>query len=395
MFKKDKEDNQNFWISYADLMAGLLFIFILVVGAIVVKSVLIQSDLQTLKTDLKKEKDALKISEESLSEKKKKLKDLVSKLKISREENMQLSMLISRLKSESDELKNTINLLNISINEKASKLSLTQKEMQTLKELLLQSEEDVDMLVFTNKNLRSDIRSSKSEIDTLQKMVTDASKRHELDSSFIKIKDEEIAQLEKALLLKKRQYQQVVEDLDITKLKIKHLTGIKVSVVKRLKEKLGSGIEIDSKTGAIRFSSNILFNQSKAVLKPRAEKELERVLGRYMDVMLNDKKISKHIEQITIEGHTNSDGGYIYNLNLSQQRALAVMKFLYKKYPKNRKLFQKHLSASGRSYSELIYKKGKEDKDASRRIEIKFRIKSENAVKELMNYLNKRDKNVK
>jgi len=389
MLKQEKDDNQNFWISYADLMAGLLFIFILVVGAIVVKSVLIQSDLQTLKTDLKKEKAALEMSEEELGKKKKKLRELVKKLKISREENMQLSLLISRLKSESDDLKNTINLLNISIADKASKLSLTQKEMQTLKELLLQSEEDVDMLVFTNKNLRSDLNTASEEVSSLENMLNKASARHELDSSYIQIKDDEIAQLEKALLLKKRQYQQVIEDLNITKLKIKHLTGIKVSVVQRLKKKLGSGIEIDSKTGAIRFSSNILFTQGKAVLKPIAEKELKRVLGPYMDLMLNDKKIAKHIEHITIEGHTNSDGGYLYNLNLSQQRALAVMKFLYNKYPNNRNLFRQHLSASGRSYSELIYdKNNKENKDASRRIEIKFRIKSEDAVKELMNYLN-------
>jgi chemotaxis protein MotB len=264
--------------------------------------------------------------------------------------------------------------------------------MQSLKELLLQTEDDVDMLIFTNKNLRDDLKSSKDEVSSLQQMVKHADKRHELDSSYIKIKDDEIAQLEKALLLKKRQYQQVVEDLNITKIKIKHLTGIKISVVQRLKKKLGSGIEIDSKTGAIRFSSNILFNQGNALLKPQAEKELERVLGRYMDVMLNDNQISKNIEQITIEGHTNSDGGYLYNLDLSQQRALAVMKFLYKKYPKNRALFQKHLSAAGRSYSELIYdKKGKEDKNASRRIEIKFRIKSEDAVREIMNYLNIKD----
>jgi chemotaxis protein MotB len=34
-------------------------------------------------------------------------------------------------------------------------------------------------------------------------------------------------------------------------------------------------------------------------------------------------------------------------------------------------------------------KNGKEDKDASRRIEIKFRIKSEDAVRELESFLNR------
>jgi len=34
---EELEDSQdNFWISYADLMAGLLFVFILVIGAIII-----------------------------------------------------------------------------------------------------------------------------------------------------------------------------------------------------------------------------------------------------------------------------------------------------------------------------------------------------------------------
>ncbi len=69
---KNKEESGNFWISYADLMAGLLFIFILLVGAIVIKYVFIQTDLQAIRSDLQKEKEALGLSEDALSEKKKK-----------------------------------------------------------------------------------------------------------------------------------------------------------------------------------------------------------------------------------------------------------------------------------------------------------------------------------
>ncbi len=392
MLKQDKGENQNFWISYADLMAGLLFVFILVVGAIVVKTLLIQSDLQTMRIDLEKEKSALEMSESELSDKKKRLRALVSKLKASKEKNMELSMMISMLRGETDDLKDAISLLNFSIEEKASKLSLSEKEMLLLKELLLESEEDSEMQRYKAQVLNKELNGTKAEVAQLQIFVKNADSRHELDSSFIKIRDEEIAQLEKALLLKKRAYQQVVEDLNITKIKIKNLTGIKISVVRRLKKKLGNSIEIDLKTGSLRFSSNILFTQGKAELKPSAKKELSRVLGKYIDILLNDPKMRRYVDLITIEGHTNSDGSYLYNLDLSQQRALAVMNFLYKQYPKNRQLYRKYLSASGRSYSEpILNKNAKEDKDASRRIEIKFRIKSEDAVRELMNYLNKKD----
>ena len=42
MYKKNQNNDENFWISYADLMAGLLFVFILVIGAIVIKYVYAQ-----------------------------------------------------------------------------------------------------------------------------------------------------------------------------------------------------------------------------------------------------------------------------------------------------------------------------------------------------------------
>lgn len=392
MLKQDKNESQNFWISYADLMAGLLFVFILVVGAIVVKTLLMQSDLQTIRLNLEKEKSALEMSESELFQKKKKLRELVKKLQASREENMRLSMQISMLKTQTDDLKDEISILNLDIEKKASKLTLSEKEMLLLKELLLESEEEANMLRYKIDIINKELDGTKSEISQLQTFVKNADARHELDSSFIKIRDEEIAQLEKALLLKSRDYQRVVEDLNITKMKIKNLTGIKISVVQRLKKKLGNSIAIDPKTGSLRFSSNILFTQGKAELKPSAKKELSRILGKYIDVLLNDSKMRRYIDIITIEGHTNSDGTYLYNLDLSQQRALTVMRFLYKQYPKNRQLFKRYLSASGRSFSEPILDKyNKEDKDASRRIEIKFRIKSEDAVKELMNYLNKKE----
>lgn len=391
MLESQHKEEQNFWISYADLMAGLLFVFILVVGAIVVKTVLIQSDLQVMKSDLEKKKAALHMSEKDLFEKKKKLRMLQQQYLASQEENLHLSMQISLLESEVGKLKENISLLNVQIEQTGSKLTLTQEELQSVKDLLLAQEDENNLLEQNNTKLIKDLNTTKTTLAETNLALKGARLKHKLDENVIKIRDNEIAQLEKALLLKKREYQQVVDDLNITKLKIKNLTGIKIKVVRRLKEKLGNSIKIDPKTGAIRFSSNILFNQGEATLKPEAKKELSKILGKYIDTLLNDPNMRRYIDLITIEGHTNSDGSYLYNLNLSQQRALAVMSFLYEQYPKNRKIFRKYLSASGRSFAEpVLTKNHKEDKQASRRIEIKFRIKNKDAVKELMNYLNKK-----
>ena len=46
MPNNEQKNEENFWISYADLMAGLLFVFILVLGTIVIKYVYTQNNLE-------------------------------------------------------------------------------------------------------------------------------------------------------------------------------------------------------------------------------------------------------------------------------------------------------------------------------------------------------------
>jgi chemotaxis protein MotB len=373
---KNKDESQNFWISYADLMAGLLFVFILLVGAIVIKYVFIQTDLQAIRTDLQKEKEALGLSENALASKKKRLQEIQSKLKSARDENLHLSFELTQLQGKLNSMSKELDLskvekeeLNKLIASKLEVISLNETEISKLKDLLFDYELKEKELETNNKDL-------KIQIDN--------------NTHTIALKDEEIAMLENSLIVKSKEHQALVEELNITKVKIKSLTGIRIKVVSKLREKLGKSIDIDKNSGAIRFSSNILFEQNKYKLKESSKKELSSVLQRYIDTLLFDEDIRQHIDQIIIEGHTNSDGTYLYNLELSQKRALEVMKFLYKNNPKNTKLLREYISASGRSYAKAIYlDNGQEDKDASRRIEIKFRIKNEKAISELKKFLAK------
>jgi chemotaxis protein MotB len=69
MFRKDiEQEESNFWISYADLMAGLLFVFILLIGAIVSKSIILKSDLHNKETKLSALSTNLKNKELRLEE---------------------------------------------------------------------------------------------------------------------------------------------------------------------------------------------------------------------------------------------------------------------------------------------------------------------------------------
>jgi chemotaxis protein MotB len=392
--KNNSNSDQNFWVSYADLMAGLLFVFILLIGSIIVKYVLTQSDLETMKANLVKEREALAMSNEELSKKKEILNSLRDELKKSQEEGMHLSFKIASLtellsmaqndlnvtkaqliasqdgeKAKADEVASLLISLNSLKEEQGAAneaLKLNQYEIDQLKKILLDYEG-------TNKSLNNELQYTKESLEKKEIML--------------QLSQEELVLLEKKFIAQTTKYQKIADDLNITKARIRSLTGIKLKVAALLKKELGNSIEIDPKSGAIRFSSNILFNQGQYELKEDSKKELRQILHKYISTLFENPEIKQHIESIVIEGHTNTDGEYLFNLDLSQKRALEVMKFLFSLDFNNELELKRYVSASGKSYSETILKNGEEDKNASRRIEIKFRIKNEKAIEELDKFI--------
>lgn len=377
MYKNDKtSDEQNFWISYADLMAGLLFVFILLVGAIVVRYVFVQQDLAEKKMALGQSKSALSESENALSKSKNALSS----------QNEKVLLFQERLKEAANNLeKNAVDKKSLE-----ELLTLKGNDIVKLKELLMGHELKSTSLESNLAESQSKLLNSQDALTQSQSELTMAQSKLTDNQNILILKDEELAVLGAKLLQDSKAHQLLVDELNITKVKIKNLTGIRINVVNQLRNTLGSSIMIDAKSGAIRFSSNILFNKGDYRLKIGAKQELSAIIKKYIHTLLFDDEIRRYIDNITIEGHTDTDGSYLYNLALSQKRALEVMKFLYQDDPDNRALYARYLSASGRSYSDLIANEfGDEDKDASRRIEIKFRIKNEQAAKELENFLNK------
>lgn len=386
-FHRSQSSDQNFWVAYADLMAGLLFVFILLIGAIVVKYVFMQSDLQAIKTDLDAQKKQLQISELELAQKKRDVASVTDKLIAVQLENKELTFTQARLQEAYDRLKSDANQTQAALDaarvllqdqanamdEQLSQLKLTQAEVDALRALLLET-----------RNLRDNAESLALEASEKLERAREVINEKEGE---ITLKDEEIAQLGKKLLDKTLAHQKLVEDLDLTKARIQNLTGIRIQVIEALKEKLGDSIAVDAQSGAIRLPSNVLFEVGQHTLRPQSVAQLQKTLMPYFEVLLGDEKIRKHIDRIIIEGHTDSSGSYMYNLFLSQQRALSVMEQIYQWEGIDKELLQKYLSASGRSYSDRVYKNGKEDKEASRRIEIKFSISNVKAMEEIQTFL--------
>lgn len=89
----------------------------------------------------------------------------------------------------------------------------------------------------------------------------------------------------------------------------------------------------------------------------------------------------KEISSIVVEGHTDSTGTDEHNLQLSQERSLSVVQqtlaILGSAAPEDKACFLDFLSANGRGSKEpILDSTGNEDKDRSRRVVFKIRVRS-------------------
>jgi len=273
-------------------------------------------------------------------------------------------------------------------NERMFKLHIA--EIEKLNKLLLEANVKQDMLSNKIVIVQNLLDKNKDELDKTTKSLKEYEGKvlilsNELNETknTIKIKDEKLLTLLNAIDEKKTKYDELVAKLQSQRAKIKSLTGIKLKVVAALKEALGDKIDIDKKTGSLRLASNILFESGDATLKPEAKAELKKAFEEYIGTLVTDPSIKPHLDKIIIEGHTDSVGSYIYNLNLSQKRALAVMEYLLTLDFTKKHNIEPLMIASGRAYQDAIMVDGVEDKEASRRIEIKFRLKNEDAMNEI------------
>ncbi len=384
MFKSNaSKDETNFWISYADLMAGLLFVFILLIGAILVKSTIIKNSLEEKETVLNEQNETLNEQSQTLVEQSNHLITMSQELLMKEDEINKLRNLLAQRQEALDKSNKNLTITQNS-------LKLKSNEIEKLNQLLLAQNTKIDdysnhIVLLQNllNEQNSTLSSSQKELKEYKNRVVVLSNTLSKQDEKLKLTDKKLLKLLQALDNKQTKYDELLAKLQAQKAKIKSLTGIKLKVIAELKKALGSKVNIDKKSGSLRLASNILFDKGSAVLKESAKAQLKANFIDYVSALINNKNIAEHLDKIVIEGHTDSDGSYLYNLKLSQERAFAVMNYLLTlDYIKKNNIKDK-LVASGRSYLDVIKHNGKEDKDASRRIEIKFKLKNQDAMYEI------------
>ena len=270
---------------------------------------------------------------------------------------------------------------NESLQERDEKIALQEEYTQEL----LDKQNALDKKDETLQNQDAQLKTQDEKLaEQEQQLAALAAKLKEQEST---LNAQQSALDEKTAQLKDQQAQ------------IDQIIGVKADVIEALKNEFSKNninVDIDAQTGALTLEASVMFDYDQAELTDAGKQALEQILPIYCKVLLQDDYM-KYLAEIIIDGYTDTDGDYSYNLQLSQQRSLAVAlylldiqgNFLDATQSQN---MEKYLTVNGHSMANpVLDANGNVDKDASRRVEVKFRLKDEEMIDELNQLLSSND----
>ena len=333
--RMDDSSNHNVWRSYSDMMSGLLLLFVLIMAVCLMQ--------------------AQKNYTEKLAEQAKQLRTQ-SELEQSQRQVDEQQAQLAQQQATLDEQKSTLDEQENTLAEQASALEELQRALENQELVLTQKE---------------------SELDESQA---------KLDAQSILLKEQEDALTESKSRLDEANALMIQQQN-----RIDQIIGVKADLIEALNQEFQANrinVQIDTETGAILLDSSVLFDYNESLLTQPGQQILNEILPVYCRVLLGGN-YAEYVAEIIIDGYTDSTGDYITNLDLSQRRAYAVAEYLYSIMSgflneEESAVLMSKLTANGKSSSNLIYDaSGKEDMDASRRVEVKFRLKDEEMLSEL------------
>ncbi|MBD5528476.1 MAG: OmpA family protein [Lachnospiraceae bacterium] len=263
--------------------------------------------------------------------------------------------------------------------QKTTDLEQTQIELNAAKQKLDVASEELELARVDLENYRSEIEASK----------------HDLEDSLLKLQEayDAAALTREELAAAYLEIDEARGELESTRSQLQDIVGVRTDIIGELQSRFNnSNMKVDAQNGSISFSSDVLFRYGSANLTDASKATLTEIIPMYLDVLLQDQYRS-YIAEIIIEGHTDTDGSYQHNMDLSSERASSVARYIL---DSNNGLsedkvqqLQSMLTINGRSYSSPIYVEGTGEIDmaASRRVEIKFRLKEDELIQKITEIL--------
>lgn len=267
-------------------------------------------------------------------------------------------------------------------------LDVAQTELETQKTKLTDAEKQMIAQQILLDAKQKELDDAQSVLEAQKTELADTQSRLDELSAQLGVQQEQLTVQQAQLIT---QQQQLADQQQ----QIEQLVGLKPRIIASLSSALKQSsisATVDTVTGSIALESDVLFESGRYQLTAAGRSFVDQFLPVYLNVLFSDE-YKANVSEIIIEGHTDSQGEYLYNLQLSQQRALAVANYVLgdschavSQDVKDR--LRPVVTVNGRSSSDLIYDaNGVEDMDASRRVVFKFRLTDEQMIQQLRQIL--------
>ena len=351
--KMNDEGSHNIWRSYSDMMSGLLLLFVLIMAVCLMQAQKNYNERLAEQASRLQTQDELDKTQEELSQ---------------RESEVEAQSL-------------TLTDLQTALESQAAALSTKESELDMSQRTLSEAQK-------TLEDQQKQMEDQQKQLEAQQTLVTD-------QQNLLAQQESELEARDAAIVSSQEKLDEQTRLMNEQQKKIDQIIGVKADLIESLNREFSENqinVNIDPQTGAIVLDSNVLFALRESELTEEGERILYEVLPVYCEVLLSDQ-YRDYVAEIIIDGYTDSLGDYFSNLQLSQNRALAVAAYLLmisESFMDEGSLqaLQEKLTANGRSESNLILdENGVENADASRRVEVKFRLKDDEMIQELSEIL--------
>ena len=319
------------WISYSDMMAALLLVFVLILS-ISLHQYFTMLETKTAELDQQKlliTDQQLKLDEQTLQ--------IAAQQVTMDHQNAQIAVILTQL----DEQQSALEEAYIILGDNQAKLQEAQ----------------------------SALAGKEAQLIILQQNL--ANKENELNAAI------QVLNSQQAALASKTD-------------EIEDMVGMKTEIIAELSASLSRAnlsAAVDKNSGDIVLDSAVLFKTGSSDIMADGKYLLNRFIPVYLEVLLRPE-YADYLGQIVIEGHTDDVGTWENNMKLSQERAYEVMMYvlsMYRDGTVEKQLLKQLLTATGRSETDLIYFPGTKvvDQDSSRRVEFKFSLKDAEMIEEM------------
>lgn len=272
---------------------------------------------------------------------------------------------------------------------KTQELNEQQAELDRTQIVLAQREKDLETAQVTLMGKEEEVASIQIQLQQQEEDLFAA-------QTALQTKEEEQAALQLQLITQQESLasQEIRLDamqvaLTSQQVQIDELLGVRTDIIRELSQSFAASnlaVKVNEVTGDIILDSQLMFETGSDTLSAAGQAQLSQLIPVYLSVLLRPE-YEPYVAEVTVVGHTDSKGSYLFNLELSQNRALNVATYCLQLPGLNsqqRALLQDIITAKGRSFSDLILNAdGSENMDASRRVEIQFRLKDSEMIQKM------------